>query len=387
MVPLVVRDFKEDMGLGIIMEVLEASTSEVGLARVVVTLMVSRVANRVVNRVVATRKKTSRKVVETNTMQAIIQVADRKGTKDIRSMRLTIREMLGRKAARYRKGTTRTRRVRRKVTTMKPGNTVNITKALRATLGQATVRRAAIRRDTRQAVITTCITRTNTKRNIPFTMTLTRVGMRANMASLKRNTPLPKEVMRREVTLTLLIMKRNTERRDNTRRDNTSTKKRDIKERKVTKAIMIIRRIFPRREAIAKVLHMDIVAVMVLVAAMVAMVMVVDMDISELSRQGSSRISRLFRQIYSDMRMGLRNCVCICLTLLDVDITGILANSSSRYECIKHNPVLNPISSCLLYSSTEENELIPIGENYFVQLKPADDEVNVVILRLTIQVL
>jgi hypothetical protein len=118
----------------------------------------------------------------------------------------------------------------------------------------------------------------------------TRVAMRVNMANSKKSNHLPKEGMRKEVTLMLLIIKMNMERRDSTRKDSISARRKGTKERKVIKVIMIITRIFPRRVVTVKDLLMDTAVDMVKVAAMVA-VMVASMAVvtvtNDFQKQGN----------------------------------------------------------------------------------------------------
>jgi hypothetical protein len=117
----------------------------------------------------------------------------------------------------------------------------------------------------------------------------TRVAMRVNMANSKKSNRLPKEAMRREVTLMLLIIQMNMGRRDSTRKDSISARRKGTKERKVIKVIMIITRISPRRVATVKDLLMDTAVVTVMAAATVA-VMVASMAVvtatNDLQKQG-----------------------------------------------------------------------------------------------------
>jgi hypothetical protein len=172
---------------------------------------------------------------------------------------------------------------------MKQKSTVSNTRGQRDIRVQVLVRRVATRRDKRRAVSTTCIIRTNTRKNIPSTMMPTRAAMRVNTENSKKNNHLPKEATRREATLMLLIIKVNMERRGNSRKDRISANRKGTKERKVLKVIMVITRIFPRRVATVKDLLMDTAVVTVMVAAMVA-VMVASMEVvtatNDLPKQG-----------------------------------------------------------------------------------------------------
>jgi hypothetical protein len=309
---LVEQELEEDMDLDIIMdealEVLGPNISEVELARAVVILK----EPVVVKREEVTKRKTSKRVEVTSIMQVTSQAVDRREKRVIKCMRLMIRAMLGRRAVRYRKVFTVTRQVRRKVTTIKRNNMANIIKGLKATREQVMARKAVTRRDIRLLVTTTCIIRTNSRRSIPSTMTLTRVDMKTNMAGTKNNNQLLREVMRREAMLMPLIMKVNMERRDSTRRDSTRKKKRDIRVEKVIKDITIIMKIMPKRVAIAKDLLMAIVVVTV-TSEGTTVAMVVGTAITELPQY---RISRVCTQIYPNMHMESKCSVCICLTMI-----------------------------------------------------------------------
>jgi hypothetical protein len=143
-------------------------------------------------------------------------------------------------------------------------------------------------------------------------MTLTRVGMRTNMAGTKNNSQLLREVMRREAMLMPLIMKVNMGRRDSSRRDSTTEKKRDIRAKKVIKDITIIMKIMAKRVAILKDLLMAIVVVTVMLEGMVV-AMAAGTAITELSQYW---ISRILTQIYPNMHMESKCCVCICLAMV-----------------------------------------------------------------------
>jgi hypothetical protein len=307
------EDLEEDMEVDTIMEevleVLEANTLEVGLVKVLVMLMVQRVANKVA----VTKRKTTKRVVETNTKQLINQAVDRRETKVIRFTRHTIKAMLGKKVARCRKDTTTTRRVRRKVITMKLKSTANITKGQRDIRVPAMVRRVAIRRDTRRPVTITCFIRTNSRRNTPSTMMPTRVGMTVNTASSKKSSQLQREATKREVILMLLIIQVNTERRGCMRRDSTTASRRDTKARKGLKVIMIITRIMPRRVATVKDLLTDTAVVKVMVEAMVA-VMVASMAVAMATKLQQHWI---FKSVQANtFKFALLNKTCFLLSCL-----------------------------------------------------------------------
>jgi hypothetical protein len=281
----------------------------------------------------ATRRKTSRRAVQTSIKLATNQAAVTRERRAIRYMKLMIREMLGRRAVRSRRVSTATRRVRRRDTTMKQNSTASTNRVLRATREPATARRAATRRDTRPLATTTCTIRTNSRRNTHFTMTPTRVGTTANTVGSKSNNQLLREVMRRVATLMPLIMKVNMGRRVNSKRDNITAKRRDIRAKKVIKDITIIMKISPKRVAILKGLHMATAVVMVILEAMVV-AMVAATAIIELPQYW---ISRFCTQIYPKIHMESKCCVCICLAIV---LSTVVVNTIFWLTCFELHEII-----------------------------------------------